>query len=227
MAPYRVPPPGLFHHGVPSFCSRPWCPATLPPHRRVLCQVLACRWHEGLKCAPADQLLVARLHVLLRRPGDTRSRSRPTSPTASPWAAQWACGSSQSESTNNLLLHLHKVPKRSHYFVRSTNIRTFDSTVTRHSAATPPRKGRVASVSPDTPRMKKLYTYLYPSHLCLSRVLTLSPILASDRRPLRRARSLCSWFLTPGPGSRGTGQLCIVCHQAGRTNRTHRTHPDS
>ena len=28
------------------------------------------------------------------------SRSRPTSPTASPWAAQWACGSSQKESTN-------------------------------------------------------------------------------------------------------------------------------
>ena len=84
-------------------------------------------------------------------------------------------------------------------FVRSTNIRTFDSTVTRHSAATLPRKGRVASVSPDTPRMKKLYTYLYPSHLCLSRVLTLSRILASDRRPLRRARSLRSWFLTRGP----------------------------
>ena len=41
------------------------------PHRRVLCQALACGWREGSKCAPADQLLVARLHVLLRRPGDT------------------------------------------------------------------------------------------------------------------------------------------------------------
>ena len=46
-----------------------------PPHRKVLCQVPACWWREGLKCAPADQLLAARLHVLLRRPGDTLSRS--------------------------------------------------------------------------------------------------------------------------------------------------------
>ena len=45
------------------------------PHSKVLCQVPACWWREGLKCAPADQLLAARLHVLLRRPGDTLSRS--------------------------------------------------------------------------------------------------------------------------------------------------------
>ena len=56
-------------------------------------------WHEGLKCAPADQPLVARLHDLLRRPGVIAVGVRPTIiTTASPWGAQWACGSSQLES---------------------------------------------------------------------------------------------------------------------------------
>ena len=85
------------------------------------------------------------------------------------------------------------------------------------------KKGCMASVSHE----EKLYTYLSPSHLCLSHVLTPSPILTSARRLLRRAPSQRRWLLTPGPGSRGTGQLCIVCHQAGPTNRTHRTQPDS
>ena len=71
----RYPSPGFFHQGVPSFALTHGVLATLPPHRKVLCQVPACRWREGLKCAPADQLLAARLHVLLRRPGDTLSRS--------------------------------------------------------------------------------------------------------------------------------------------------------
>ena len=50
-----------------------------PPHRKVQCQVPACWWREGFKCAPADQLLAARLHDLLRRPGDTLVGVRPTS----------------------------------------------------------------------------------------------------------------------------------------------------
>ena len=168
--------------------------STLPPHRRVLCQVLACRWHEGLMCAPADQLLVARLHVSLRRPGDTLSRSstnisrrrlpgprnglvghRSWSPTnisqlhlhklpercrvvcASPSTADQLhlpgprnglVGHRSWSSTNISQLHLHKLPKRCRVcIVRSTNI--------AHNAATLPIKGCVASVSPDTPRMKK------------------------------------------------------------------------
>ena len=101
-------------------------------------------------------------------------------------------------------------------------------TVTRHSSATSPKKGCMASVSLDTPRMKKNCTRTCPLRtFYLSRVLTPSPILTSARRLQRRAPSQRRWLLTPGPGSRGTGQLCIVCHQAGRTNRTHRTQPDS
>ena len=65
--PWVLPPRG------PELCSRPWCCSHRT--RNVLCQVPACWWREGLKCAPADQLLAARLHVLLRRPGDTLSRS--------------------------------------------------------------------------------------------------------------------------------------------------------
>ena len=159
--------------------------STLPPHCRVLCQVLACWWRGGLKCAPADQLLAARLHVLMRRPGVI---------------VVWS-------SINISQLHLHKLPERcrvvqhSHFFCLHC-----DPSRCRHYQ----KKGCVASVSSDTPRMKKLCTYLFPSRLCLSRVLTPSLILTSDRRPLRRARS--RWLLTPGPGSRRTGQLGIVCH---------------
>ena len=39
------------------------------------------------------------------------SRSRPTSPTASPWAAQWACGSSQLEFDQHLTTASPQGPK--------------------------------------------------------------------------------------------------------------------
>ena len=93
----RYPSPGFFHQGVPSFALTHCALAALPSHRRVLCQVPACWWREGLKCD------FARPHIWLRHPGDTavrvdqqssqlhlpgprnglvghRSRSRPTSP---------------------------------------------------------------------------------------------------------------------------------------------------
>ena len=72
VAPSAIHPMGSTTKGSRALLS----PMVLfPPHRRVLCQVPACWWREGLKCAPADQLLAARLHVLLRRPGVTLSRS--------------------------------------------------------------------------------------------------------------------------------------------------------
>ena len=47
-----------------------------PPHRKVLCQVPACWWREGLKCSPADQLLGSAPSRLVASPSsDTRSRS--------------------------------------------------------------------------------------------------------------------------------------------------------
>ena len=178
---------------------------------------------EGLKCAPADQLLATRPHVLMRRPRviavgvdqhpqlhlqkvPKRYRICCASPSTAdqlhlPGPRDELVGHRSWSSTNISQLHLYKLPERRRVIiVRSTNIRTFVPTVTRHSAATSPKKGCVASVSPDTPRMKKLYTYLFPSHLCLSRVLTPSPILTSDRRPPRRGRSQCRWLLTPGLG---------------------------
>ena len=73
MAPSAIHPLGSTTKGSRTLLS----PMVLfPPHRKVLCQVPACWWREGLKCAPADQLLAARLHVLLRRPGDTLVISR-------------------------------------------------------------------------------------------------------------------------------------------------------
>ena len=65
----------LSRQGVPSFCSHPWCPSYTPTAPLSTVSGTACWWREGLKCAPADQLLAARLHVSLRRPGDTCSPS--------------------------------------------------------------------------------------------------------------------------------------------------------
>ena len=60
-------------------------------------------------------------------------------------------------------------------------------------------------------------------HTCLCCL----PVPKPDSRLSRRARSARGWSFALGPGSRGTGQLGIVCHQAGRTNRTHRPDLDS
>ena len=80
-----------------------------PPHRRVLCQVPACRWHEGLKCAPADQLWAARLHVSMRRPRVIAVRVRPTSHNCISTRSQ--CGRICCASTNIAqLCVLHTFP---------------------------------------------------------------------------------------------------------------------
>ena len=69
-------------------------------------------------------------------------------------------------------------------------------TVTRHSSATSPQKRCMASVSPDTPRIKNSRLHRpVRSDPCLSRVFLPSPDLATDRRPSRRARSLRGWPL--------------------------------
>ena len=96
----RCPSPGFFHQGVPSFALTHGVLATLPPHRKVLCQAPACRWLEGLKRAPADQLLAARLHVLLRRPGVIAVGVRPTIITTAIHKSPKRCRSSCVRSTN-------------------------------------------------------------------------------------------------------------------------------
>ena len=136
MAPVRLPSPALFHLGVPSFALTHGVLSSLPPHRRVLCQVLACRWHEGLKCAPADQLLVARLHVSLRRPGDTLSRSSTNiSQRRLPGPRNGLVGH-RSSSTN--ISQLLSTSHQSDVALVVCDRPTFAHTVTRHSCSTPP-----------------------------------------------------------------------------------------
>ena len=128
--PWALPPWGpelLLTHSVP---------ATLPPHRRVLCQVPACRWHESLKCASADQLLAARLHVLLRRPGLIAPCWSPTNNNhncISLGRAMGLCVIAVGVRPTIIATALHKSTKRCRIScVRSTNIRT------RHSRTTLP-----------------------------------------------------------------------------------------
>ena len=120
--------------------------AQVPPHRKVLCQAPACWWREGLKCAPADQLLVARPHVLLRRPGNT------------------AVGIDQ-----HLQSRLHKYPKRYRICCASTNIAQLCEL---HTFPPSPKKGDSASLSPDMPSSGKRLqlTRADSSHLCRTRV---------------------------------------------------------
>ena len=144
--PVRLPLSGLFHHGVPSFCSHPWCPSYTPTAPQSIVSGTRVPWHEGLKYPPADQLLVARLHVLLRRPGVIAVGVRPTIiTTVSPWAAQWACGSSQLESdqqSSQLLSTSHQSGVALVVCDRPTFAHT------RHSCTTPP-KNCTTSMSPD------------------------------------------------------------------------------
>ena len=107
MAPYRVPPPGLFHHGVPSFPLAHGDLIYTPTHCRVLCQVLACWWREGLKCATAGSA-PSRL--------DASPRSSWSSTNISqlhlPGPRNGLVGHRSWSSTNISQLHIHKVPER-------------------------------------------------------------------------------------------------------------------
>ena len=88
----------------------------------------------------------------------------------------------------------------------------------RHS----PKKGCMASVSPDTPRLKNSRLHRpVPSHPCHSRVFLPSPDLAADRRPSRRARSPRGWPLlwSRDPGENQTDNLC---HQDGKRATNHK-----
>ena len=124
--PVRLPPPGLFHHGVPSFCSHGVL-ATLPPHRRILCQVLACRWHEGLKCtcrptaggAPSRPVASPRSHSSWS-PTNNHHNCISLGRAMGLWVI--AVGVRPTIITTAI----HKSPKRYRIScVRSTNIRTY------------------------------------------------------------------------------------------------------
>ena len=146
--------------------------SALPPHRRVLCQVLACWWREGSMCAPADQLLATRPHVSMRRPGVIAVGVRPTiittanpqgpravsrclcfaqyyRPTAPSWAAQWACGSSQLEFDQHITTASPQSPRaETHYFCaidqRSHFCLHCDPSQRRHTSSLPlPKKKRM------------------------------------------------------------------------------------
>ena len=132
-----------------------------PPHRRVLCQVLACRWREGLKCdfcAPSHLVASPRRHS---------SPSRPTSQTASPWAAQWACGSSQSESTTSPSAS-PQCPKAVAFVVRRPT--SHNCVIIKHFRL--PRKKELGFIVPRHAKLRKRLQLAGSdsSHLCRTRV---------------------------------------------------------
>ena len=91
---HPLQPSGLCTRGIPSHCSRLVCHLVARPHCRVCVRhSRAGRWRALSAVSPHSHVVTS--------PRRHSSRSRPTSPTASPWAAQWACGSSQLESTTS------------------------------------------------------------------------------------------------------------------------------
>ena len=226
MAPYRVPPPGFFHHGVPSLCSHPWCPGYTPTApQSIVVRMRGPRSHRGY-----TRIFLSLGFALLGHRGYTRISTRLAKPALRSWVIADTLASPRGSQCFRIsaLSEGHRGYTRISPDLCECPPLAFslhcDPSQFRHFS----KKGCMASVSPDTPRIKNSRLHgPVPSHPCHSRVLTPSPILTSDRRLLRRASSQRRWLLTPGPGSRGTGQHGVVCHQAGRTNRTHRTHPDS
>ena len=164
MAPTAIHPLGSTTKGSRALLS----PMVLfPPHRKVLCQVLACWRREGLKCAPADQLLAARLHVLLRRPGDTLSRSSTIiSRRRLPGPRNGLVGH-RSWSSTNISQLLSTSHQSGTHLLRVDQHRT--TVCTSHISE---KKGDSASMSPDMPSSGKQLelTGPYPSHLCRTRV---------------------------------------------------------
>ena len=121
------------------------------------------------------------------------SRSRPTSPTASPWAAQWALGHRSWSSTN--------IP-----FCISTRSQSGFAFVVRRPTSHNcvyfthfrlPRKKRLGFIVPRHAKLRKKTTanwtlLLAPlSHTCLCCL----PVPTPDSRPSRRARSAHGWSL--------------------------------
>ena len=206
--PHPLQPSGLRTHGIPSRLLSPGVPLGFSAALQSVCQALACSPIESSKrgitalscCDVAQETL----------------KSESTNIPNGVWAAQWACGSSQLESTNipnristrtqsgivvgcatpstadqlqlpglrnglvghrswsstNISqLHLHKLPERCRVsVVRSTNIRTFASTVIRHNAATPQKGTRGFGVPEHATREKTVHVPVPFAPLSLTRL---------------------------------------------------------
>ena len=125
--PERVPPCGLHHHGVPSFALTHGVLSILPPHRRALCQALACWWHEGFKVRYCRAVMFGCV-------GSGSSRINPHLPEP------WPCALGSSRIHSHLLGSLCDRP-------------TFAHSVTRHSSSfsTTAWACRFAPLSPTCP----------------------------------------------------------------------------
>ena len=213
MAPSAIHPLGSTTKGSRALLS----PMVLfPPHRKVLCQVPACWRREGKKCAPADQLLAARLHVLLRRPRDTLSRSSTNiSRRRLPGPRNGLVGyrSWSSNNISQLLSTSHQsgiafVVRRptSHNCVNFTHFRL------------PRKKGDSASLYPDMPSSGKRLqpTGPYPSHLCRTRVSVVFLFQHPESRPSRRARSARGWSFALTPVPERNRHPDVTHHQEGK-----------
>ena len=102
--PHPLQPSGLCTRGIPSHCSPPVCHSVAPPHCRV------CVRHSRAGRLRALNAVSPHSHVVTS-PRRHSSRSRPTSPTASPWRAVglWVIAVGVDQHPK---LHLHRVPKR-------------------------------------------------------------------------------------------------------------------
>ena len=162
MAPCACHPLGSSTMGSRAFALTHGVLATLPPHRRVLCQVLACWWHEDFKV--------------------------------------WYCHAFMFGCVDPGVIAVTLASPRGSQCFRISALSEGHRGYTRISPDLCECPPLAFSLHCDPSQFRHFpHTYLSPSHLYLSRVLTPSPILTSDRRLLRRAPSQRRWLLTPGP----------------------------
>ena len=187
----RYPSPGFFHQGVPSLCSHPRC--SFPRHCRVLCQVPACRWREGLKCAPGQQTNCA--------------PSAPSSSLRSP-VQQTNCapGLAVDLWVSAVVVDQHRLTTtpRGSKAGRIRRLRLPRKKETRLQC--PP-----TCQAPEKTRANRALLLAPLSHTCLCCL----PVPTPDSRP-RRARSARGWLFTPAPGPKGKGQHDLTRLQRGR-----------
>ena len=132
---------------------------------------LACRWREGSKCAPADQLLAARLHVSMRRPGVIAVGVRPTSHNCISLGRAIGLWASQLEFDQHLTTAYPQVTRAVSRWLCVDQHRP--TVCTSHLSAFPEKK-RLGFIVPRHAKLGKRLQLTGPfsSHLCRTRVST-------------------------------------------------------
>ena len=137
---------------TPELCSHPWC--CFPPHRRVLCQALACRWRGRItvrSCRPTAGSAPSRLDASPRSHCSWSSTNISQLHLAGP--RNGLVGHRSWSSTNISQLHIHKSPERYRVCCAFDQHRTV--VCLSHIPPSPKKKRNSASMSPDMPSLKK------------------------------------------------------------------------